>query len=348
MSTMVEKMKLETVVNLPEGSRAKGSRFNETEAFNCKELNAQGKLSGKEIHRGSFGRIYAICDLVDDPKCDKKVVKIILVDKKEEADDLQRELYIFHLLQNTGLTPRIYRTFGCGTYFYIVLERFDMDMYKVGTLQWQNPMIRAEFSKQLDDTLPLDFANRGCLLYTKTQMARMFDIARELGEKYGVIHGDLKADQYLYRNNKGLWQSSDIVVTDFGFSGTSTKEPGKWHAKLGWHHWAGCGSTMPLPPLALDGDRKAQEAFAKGYNVFQLWFYFAYLSCYVWIIDETTKKFYYFPHHEWTFAGTRWNVPPRIREGFFNLFRCPAITIDEYYEDLSASSMPIYRGPLDD
>lgn len=58
-------------------------------------------------------------------------------------------------------------------------------------------------------------------LYYRSELLRMYAIAWLIGTK-GVVHGDLKPDQYLfnYPNNREQNQAvKDIALTDFGFAG---------------------------------------------------------------------------------------------------------------------------------
>ncbi len=291
--------------------------FDMKEAIKCISNNSKYHVKGVEIHHGTYGRVYGVCMVEDkhDVDCKQKVVKIIFFPadedealQKREVENLMREIYIFHKLNTSGISPRIFDAFGCGNYFNIVLERFGLNMWQVGREQVKS--FEAQFAFALfRNRLPSNFfgVQKETLVYSDFQMRRLFDIAKELGSKYGVIHGDLRPDQYLYQvgaNVKKLAGSekNKIVVSDFGFSGTSTIEPGKWRAELGWHFQENCGALFqPLPPVTDENNKERVLMYRNYYNIFQLWFYFSFHFSPVFVLKNS--NLYVFPHHRQAFTN---------------------------------------------
>lgn len=310
---------IKTAIEYPEGKMS--STFNLKEAVACLEKESKYTIDGAEIHRGSYGRVYGLCQ-VREGKCvrKKKVVKIILFEpgpyEKQQVDDLQRELYIFRLLNDSGLTPRVYAEFGCGNYFNVVLDRLGLNMTVVGIQQsiGNQDVIR----NQTKVPPMMKWDSNTSPLFSEMQMRRMFEIARDLGQKYGVIHGDLNTNQYLESQD-----TSRIVVTDFGFSGTSTVEPSKWHAKWGWHWYSDCSAIFgAIPPLDYDGSKKIQKLYQDHFNVWQLWFYFSLLPRPVFVLSKDGSTLSMFPHHREFPASSAFYVPPEASRLFLQQAKC--------------------------
>lgn len=261
--------------------------FNFKNAQDCVRKNTKGYMHPVKLYEGSFGKIFAFCDK-EDRTCKSKIVKITWIQNRILSESVQREMYIFSRLHNSGLTPRIYDTFFCGSYFYILMQQLKSDMYDRALEQAQimQPKLRELFMAITSDREDwVRYFLPYTVVYTQTQIQRMFNIAYELGAKYGIIHGDLKPDQYL-TNDVKPFESKSIVVTDFGFSGTL--EQGKWHAKYGWNHVKGCAAFERLPPPY--ESRRIQEAYVKWFNVYQLAYYFQYTKRITLVIDLDTKK----------------------------------------------------------
>jgi hypothetical protein len=106
--------------------------------------------------------------------------------------------------------------------YYLVLERFDGDMSHLA-------------AKRLETWRPTWTSGE---LYHESEMTRMFRIAAQIG----VFDGDIKPDQFLYRNASfvsapllaGMLTppANDIVLTDFGFVGE--KANSEFAPLLGW------------------------------------------------------------------------------------------------------------------
>lgn len=320
-----------TAVNYPIGKVE--PNFDLKTAIKCVAQHSKYVIRGGEVHRGSYGRVYGVCDATDkrDPDtCSKKIIKIIQFpyvdplsskkaqdwDKKLEAEaleDLQRELYIFHHLNHSGITPRIHEEFGCGNYFAIVLDRYRTNMVNAAKQQLQ------EVYAYMRTTVPAKISLEGALLFTSAQMRRIFQVAKDLGVKWSVIHGDLGPHQYLFPLENKIWEDKGIVVSDFGFS---SAPGGRWHAKLGWNYPDNCGGFTPIPPLDDAGNQKILQTYRNYYNIYQLWRYFSYYYPFVYVFDRKDGKLYVFPHDSWPFPETSpFFIPPVIRHQFRDLPR---------------------------
>lgn len=164
---------------------------------------------GVKLGEGKHGAIVPACK---DTNC-KYVLKI-----SDEIEDAQKEVFFLKLLQNEKLNgepmvPMLFDNWLCsypiqlGTmHSFIVVDRWDSDMYALGALRMSQ-------------------TKSSSLVFTKSEIKRMFCLAFLLGV-FGIIHGDLKLDQYLQRNDGKL-----IVITDFGFSGGKGTP---YKAELGW------------------------------------------------------------------------------------------------------------------
>ena len=198
------------------------------------------------LGRGSDGTIYAACKNATD--C-KYAVKASNYDGSPHA---KKDVYFLQVLAPAKLhgqyiVPRLFDAWICeegaqqdrgerkrrketedGAILYLVMDRWDGDM--------------ASLMKKQGDNLKL------------SQLIRMFGLAVALG-MLGVLHSDLKIDQYLHRNN-----GAEMVVSDFGFSGTS-EEAGPdnlghpFESELGWPSTVPrlkCPAAFtPIPPCAL-------------------------------------------------------------------------------------------------
>jgi hypothetical protein len=163
------------------------------------------------LGQGMHGMIMPVCE---DKTC-KYVLKI-----SDEIANAERDVYFLKLLQNKKvnrepIVPKLYDFWLCSFPFvdpniltqhsFILLDRWDSDMQKLAYARMSKPTNRP--------------------VYRKSEIIRMFCLAYVLG-LLGIIHGDLKADQYLQRGDGKL-----IVITDFGMAG-GEKTP--YVAELGW------------------------------------------------------------------------------------------------------------------
>lgn len=153
------------------------------------------------------------------PACENKTCKYVLK-ISDVPVNAEKEVYFLKLLQDKKINrepivPHLYDfwlcTFPSGDqniptqHSFILLDRWDSDMQKLAYTRMSKPTNRP--------------------VYRQLEIYRMFCLAYVLG-LLGIIHGDLKADQYLQRGD-----GKSIVVTDFGTSG-GEKTP--YIAELGW------------------------------------------------------------------------------------------------------------------
>lgn len=205
-------------------------------------------LAPREIAHGTYGYVYAICELADkdDSKC-PKIVKIV-IDGKE--DMIAKEITIAQMLQGSGITPELDRVFNCNRYLFIVMDRYDDNLEKRALSLFQQHKVILRTLQGAD----FPFTRK---VFHEIELLEMFRIAKELSRN-DIIHGDLKPDQYLWRKIDGK-----IVVSDFGFSGTSS---GEIPAFRGWSWLGKCGHHQPLPPRNAD-----RQPYKRYFNLYQLW-----------------------------------------------------------------------------
>lgn len=255
-------------------------------------------LGVKEIARGSYGYVYAICEATekDDSKC-PKIVKIIINGQEET---IAKEITIAQLLQHSGLTPSLDRVFNCGEYLFLVMDRYSENLEQRASKRFQDHKVILRTLEGID--FPF---NR--LVFTEQEVSEMFRIAKELSDM-GIIHGDLKPNQFLWRKSDGK-----IVVTDFGFSGTTD---GSIPAFRGWSWLKRCGNFQPLPP------RKSDAAPYKWYfNMYQIWSWMACFNdgsvCIVLLNDGTSYA--YMDSKYYTFSSSKthpYYIPVKVLEMF--------------------------------
>lgn len=326
---------------------------------NALKCVAAHKLTGAiknsvELHRGCFGRIYAYCSIEDVPQCNKKVLKILMLNNKQDVQDIHREVYLFHKLNSTGITPHLYHTFSCGNYFYMVLDRAVSDMHRVMVQQssdaraqiialYQKLADHSEDKKRMSLKDATYFADRTVLL-SVDQLTRMFQIARDLGQQYGVIHGDLKPDQFLYMHE--VMGKADMLVTDFGLAGTL--EEGRPRAMAGWDFTVGCKRHRELPPPSVS--KAVQEAYVKYFNIFQLaLFFFSLDHDAVVLVLDPPRTWRMFPFGKMPFAHPDhpFHIPPdALRQ--FRLMDCGQVAStvqmsDLYYRYFPNRALPVIQ-----
>ncbi len=252
----------------------------------CKQISDKYKLeTGIELNRGSNGVIYAACKT----SCNK-IIKIL---KNANEEMFQNEVKIFELLNKSNLTPILYDAVSCGLYDFLVLQRFPAaNVQNMATRRFSDNLKAIDVITPSSGLYPQ--------LYKETDIIEMFRIAFELSDKYDIIHGDLKPDQYLYAEaNTGR-----LVVTDFGFSGTSD---GKMQAFRGWSRLRSCGSWQYLPPTT---DPKEVALYKKYFNAYQLWTYLAFREQATPVLLNDRKHFRYLASQYYPFAeGHPWHIP---------------------------------------
>jgi serine/threonine protein kinase len=171
------------------------------------------------LGKGSYGSVYASCFEID---C-KYATKVL-----NERDIGEREAYFLYLLQRISINgkpivPRLLDVWCCNNQFFYTMNRYDENMETVGRNQFDElafsafPMmtILREY-ESFDKTR----AKTGSL-FTTDQLMKMFGICEAISQN-GIIGGDLKPDQFLFKKNNDEKKSPeyeiDIVLTDFGLS----------------------------------------------------------------------------------------------------------------------------------
>lgn len=150
-----------------------------------KQRNLHIKSDG-EIRKGSFGKVYILCEA---SLC-KKVIKIVRLKSPEEEYEFREEARILRAAR--GVAPKLYESFECAGYGFLVMERFSGDMAEKARKRAQKK-------------------RRAVEVYSESEFLRMFQLVAEL-TRLGIVHGDLKPEQFLYRGNK-------IVLGDYGAAG---------------------------------------------------------------------------------------------------------------------------------
>lgn len=211
---------------------------------------------GVKLGQGQYGAIVPACA---DKEC-RYVLKI-----SSDVPEALKDVYFLRLLKDDRLkdgspiVPTLYDNWLCRfpneegemtEHSFIVLDRWESDMQKLALTRGKEMFRRVA-------------------VYSKEELLMMFCLAYYLG-KAGIVHGDLKPDQYLQKGN-----GKNIVVTDFGFSG---KSGSPYVAEMGW---SGKNATDPVGQLwscanfftKLDYDPKSQPDFPIWMNLMQLELY---------------------------------------------------------------------------
>lgn len=248
---------------------------------------------GKELGRGSFGRVVSLCKEGEEGESGngscEHVLKIIAIQhdtaKVHDYDLLDlaiREPLFLHRLRNVKLkgkpiTPTLQDAWICFPWFYVVMDKWDGDMDHLAR-------------EQAGD-------EPGVLRFTYPQFLKMFQII-ELLTKLGIVHGDLKLDQFLQRN-----KGNDIVITDFGLAGdAAAADNGKtmvYAPRMGWSHSIGCPATKPIKELI------ASPSLKRYFNAWQ--FESALANSHVLIDNPRTGE-------PMVFRGVK--IPPVVRSTF--------------------------------
>ena len=130
---------------------------------------------------------------------------------------MERELEMYKLARGRGLirervVPHLYDGWWCENMGHLVLERIDVNVFQLGQLQflqWMN------LSRPDMDDMNLQDKNKllNSLLFTADQLQGMWQLAT-LMDRIGLVHGDLKLSNILYRI-----RDQRFYIFDFGFSG---------------------------------------------------------------------------------------------------------------------------------
>lgn len=221
-------------------------RFNLTEIKRCVGLPENGGYEIREIIGvGCYGSVYAVC--VNKTDCKTRIVKVI---RKEQ---LKQEVTML-LVADENIAPILYTSFTCGEYGYLIQERFDMTMERVGR---ERAQVLLKLEPQTPRRHPVEL-----FVFTLLELERMLDKILELSSSVDVIHGDLKPDNILIKllNDK-------LRIGDYGYAG-----PGAQNAipnifpRRGWAPFGNIQAKTTKdrhPPIP------QQPIFAKYYNTFQ-------------------------------------------------------------------------------
>lgn len=196
----------------------------------------------EEISTGAYGTVYSACS---DSDCKYLVKESLtgdftdLVSSKVDAimlKSLQGQTYTNSRGEQKPLVPTFYDAWRCPGGVGMALDRWDGDMQSLASSQY------------LAAT-----GTTGGYLYTRQQLEDMFNIAKRLDE-LGVVEGDNKPNQYLYRGN-------DIAITDFGLAGT--------------YGWASSPSVRCPSPFVTTGAGQVPPELREYFNQWQLAYYLA-------------------------------------------------------------------------
>lgn len=164
----------------------------------------------KRIGKGGYGTVDAVCKEGDPTNKDcKYAMKIQKYLGQKTDDEIDIALYVQKKLPTIVATIHNHWKCGAGTdkKYYIVSDRYDLNMDQVGFRQ-RNHLV--ETGILTAKRYPI---NRIQYVYTESQLLQMLAIA-ELLTNIGVVHADLKNDNFLY-----LIAADKVVVTDFGLAG---------------------------------------------------------------------------------------------------------------------------------
>jgi serine/threonine protein kinase len=187
----------------------------------------------QQIGKGSFGAVHAACK---DVNC-QYVLKVSYFTDDFDREVAAREIAVMQQLNDSGVTVKLLRHQMCPDKALMVMERFDMSAEELGKRQLQNL-----FGKEY-----VDRAMRDSLLFTRSQIRAMFQLALQLS-KLNVGHGDLKLDNIMYQFGEPGGRPERFVSIDFGFTGTYREFDGKfWPGRWGFTHAMGCDQQKEMP-----------------------------------------------------------------------------------------------------
>ncbi len=243
--------------------------LNEKEIQECQEK--RGLVVGQRLFKGCFTSFYPYNGTAS------KIIKVVVVKQDEELVLLfgksiyERDLYLNGLVNAYEPYPAvaIYQdeSFLCGSYGYIVMDRYRTSMYEVA--QRQSVGIPKT-------TLPI-------FVITESQLLQMFTITQLLTER-NVIHGDLKLEQFLLP--KG---DDGMAVTNFSLAGY-TERSTEFPAILGWQPF---GSRQARPDVASNTLPLQNPLIQSYFNVYQLMLYLQQRNLFVTLIKKNDNTLYY-------------------------------------------------------
>lgn len=176
-----------------------------------------------KIGGGGSGTVMEACK---GTRC-KYVAKVSHLNNEFEHKTFERDVFFSNMLKSTGICPKLIEAWICNDDGYMISKRWEGDIYSYG----------------ISHNMVLPY-----------WMIREVLKVTERLSKRGIVHGDLKWDNYLYDS-----KSKKVCLTDFGFSfDYKNFEPPH---KMGWH---GLRYSCQPPP----------ETLKYKYNSWNLYRYF--------------------------------------------------------------------------
>lgn len=227
---------------------------------------------------GSYGQVAVACKPKD--KCEYVEKKIDFRDTRKDKKDkdeeneneenpttFRREVYYNTLLaKSKNLVPKFIAAWTCGSFGYLVFKR------ESNNLQDAAHARQMKLFRQLDKCsfLEKDY----CVVFTEWEIIEMFTLAWRLGQEYGIVHGDMRPDQFLVSGKVGdhKTKKTKLLLGDLGLAGdwaearkqslktitlkdgeTLKLEKGDTNPIFGWarsDHELGCDDNVPKPTAA--------------------------------------------------------------------------------------------------
>lgn len=192
----------------------------------------------KVVGQGVWGIVSDVCRKRDGKKC--KALKRVRINRTIEfqtADmDYQYLYFLRHMrLGKYDISPSPDRMWISGkghdkTFYNLLMTKYAGNMSYLSIDVRREHILRSSLKHRFD---VLTRGQRHTLgIYYRSELLRMYQIAWLIGQK-GIIHGDLKPDQYLFnygRTKHG--RVTNIAVTDFGFAGLVSDVRQRENAKI--------------------------------------------------------------------------------------------------------------------
>lgn len=216
----------------------------------------KGAHVGRQLGKGSHATVWEFAS-----SGALKVVK----SKARSLDETNRllssvrhEIYIHkHVPGLQKIAPELRSHWKCHGMYFFLYPRYQGDMKALGEKQFmtceQTKIKKSRVYEQV--------------LYTEDQLLTMFRLAKELGQRYRVIHGDLRMEQFFYK--KG---GKEIAVADFGFSGhfPTNRKSRLRYAEWGWFLSPGNDEVNDALNTKLPPTKTLVEEYVGTFNQFQL------------------------------------------------------------------------------
>ncbi len=267
--------------------------------------------TAKLIASGSYGQVFAACD-AKTGNCD-----FVVKQSDYDEDSNERDLYFLmwlgqQSLQKLPIVPKLVSASFC---YSSEPERKRGPKKRMEERESQPSTARLEpFRKNNQRSKPVFFSLvmekwdgdvlknipnfKGRKAIPEYYLLQMFDLAIRLQE-LGIVHGDLKPDQFLYSQDKPY-----LVLTDFGLSGHLSREkaiengpvsdlapvPYYYEPILGWDVTSCFKQNSRMP---IDENHPFRKSGVLPYlNVLQLEHYFYTYSPDILLAnDQTIRKF---------------------------------------------------------